>query len=151
MAGRSDQTQYPTQRGTLVNRECAITLLVTVGLLSGCAPKKTDLTADRRIWLIQAYDHHGTITVANDSKEYKATCEGHRIVRPDQSVYDVAPSFPCQMAVDEVGASIQPLDFDSDFRRPFLFMGHGPRGSLVLRRQDTIETFAIVSVTKTDR
>ena len=128
-----------------------IALLVTGGLLGGCAPKKsTDLTPDPRMWFIESYDH-GTITAKNDGKTYQATCEGHRMLGPDQLVHDAAPSFPCHMAIDEVGASIQPITLDSDFRRPLLFMGHGIRGSLVLRKQDTIETFTVTSVTKTHR
>jgi hypothetical protein len=128
-----------------------ITLLVTAALLAGCAPKKsTELTLDPRMWFIESYDH-GMITARNDGKTYKATCEGHRTLGPDQFVYDPAPSFPCRMAIDEVGASIQPIALDTDFRRPVLFMGQGIRGSLILRRQDTVETFTVTSVTKTHR
>jgi hypothetical protein len=89
--------------------------------------------------------------VETDEKTYKATCEGHRVLGPDQFVYDAKPSFPCYMAIGEVGASIQPITLDSDFRRPILFMGKGPRGSLILRKQDTLETFAVTSVTKAPR
>jgi hypothetical protein len=102
------------------------------------------------MWFIESYDH-GTITAKNDGKTYKATCQGHRILGPNQLVYDAAPSFPCHMAIEEVGASIQALRFDSDFRKPLLFMGHGPHGTLVLRRQDTVETFITKSVTNTNR
>jgi hypothetical protein len=127
-----------------------ITLLVAAGLLGGCARKKSaDLIPDPRMWLIESYDH-GTITANNDGKTYKATCEGHRTVGPDQFVYDAAPLFPCNMAIDEVGHRIQPFTLDSDFRKPLLFMGHAPHGALVLRRQNMIETFAVTSVAKTD-
>jgi hypothetical protein len=127
------------------------TLLVAAALFGGCARKNSAHSIpDPQMWLIESYDH-GTITAKNDGKTYKATCEGHRILGPDQLVYDAAPSFPCHMAIAEVGASIQPLDLGSDFQRPLLFMGHGPLGSLVLRRQDMIETFAVTSVTKTDQ
>lgn len=126
-----------------------ITLLVAAGLLAGCAPKKsTDSSPDPRTWFIESYDH-GTITAKNGGKTYKATCEGHRILGPDQFASDARPSFPCHMAIDAVGTSIQPVTLDSDFRGPLLFMGHGPLGELVLRRQDTIETFTVTSVTKT--
>jgi len=128
-----------------------VAVLVTVGVLCGCAPKKsTDLAPDPRIWFIESYDH-GTITVKNDGKTYKATCEGHRNLLPDQLVYDAAPSFPCYMAIGEVGASIQPTTLDSDFHGQLLFMGKGFGGSLILRRQDTIETFTVTSVMKTSR
>jgi hypothetical protein len=128
-----------------------ITLLFTAGLLGGCAPKKSnDVTPDPRMWFIESYDH-GTITAKIDGKTYKATCEGHRKLGADQWVYDAAPSFPCHMAIDNVGASIQPVTLDSEFRSPILFMGKGAGGSLVLRRQDTIETFAVTSVTNTNR
>lgn len=127
-----------------------ITLLVTVGLLGGCATKKSaDSIPDPRKWLIESYDH-GTIAVKNDGKSYKATCEGHRILGPDQLVYDVVPSFPCTMAIDAVGQSIQPITSNTDFNLALLVMGHG-FGQLVLRKGAMIETFAVVSVMKTDQ
>jgi hypothetical protein len=127
-----------------------ITQLVAAGLLGGCAPKKPDSARDPQTWFIESYDH-GTITARNEGKTYRAACEGHRILGPDQLVYDATPSFPCNMAIAEVGASIQPLTLGSDFHAPLLFMGHGPLGSLVLRRGDTVETFAVTSVEQTDR
>jgi hypothetical protein len=124
-----------------------IVILAAVGLSYGCTPKtSSDLTHDPRIWLIESYDH-GTVIVRNDHKTYKATCEGHRLLGPDQLVYDVAPSFPCSMAIDAVGTTVEPT-FDTDFHRPFRVMGRGPSGSLVLRRQDIVETFTVTAVTK---
>jgi hypothetical protein len=123
-----------------------IALLMIAGLVAGCAPKNsTEATRDPGLWFIESYDV-GTITVKYDGKTYKARCDGHRILAPDQFVWDAVPSFPCHMAMDEVGAQIQPITLDSDFHRPVLFMGLA-RGSLTLRRQDTIETFTIASIT----
>jgi hypothetical protein len=125
-----------------------IAILVAAVLLGGCTAKtSTDLRPDPRIWLIESYDH-GTVTAKNDHKTYKATCEGHRQLGPDQFVYDTTPSFPCRMAIDAVGTNVEPIAPDTDFHRPFLVMGRGPGGSLVLRRQDNIETFAVTTVTK---
>jgi hypothetical protein len=135
-----------TMRRTLI-----AVLLVTAGLLGSCATKNSaDSIPDSRKWLIESYDH-GTITVKNDGKTYKGTCEGHRILGPDQLVYDVVPSFPCTMVIDAVGQSIQPTTLNTDFHIPILVMGHGPVGELVLRRGDMIEMFVVVSVMKTDQ
>ena len=59
-----------------------------------------------RLWFVESYDP-GTITAKNDHKTYKARCDGHPI--PGPTIWDVAPSFPCRMAIDAVGASIEPL------------------------------------------
>src|SRR5579863_9188084 len=82
------------------------TLLVVAELLGGCTPKKsTDLPPDPRTWFIEAYDQ-GNITAKNDGKTYKARCDGHRTgTKPDQWLYDSPPSFPCTMAIEQVGAS----------------------------------------------
>ena len=124
----------------------AFSILVIAGVLGGCTSKKpATSTPDPRMWFIESYDH-GTITVKNNGKTYHATCQGHRILGPDQLVYDAAPSFPCHMAIEAVGLSIQPVTLDTDFHRAVLFMGHGPLNSLVLRKGDTIETFGVTSV-----
>lgn len=57
------------------------------------------------------------------------------------------PLFPCSMAIDATGSNVQAMTIDTDFHRPILVMGKGPAGSLVLRRQDVIETFTVMSVT----
>jgi len=125
-----------------------IVFVLAAAFCLGCSKKiAPDSTPDPRAWLIQSYDH-GTITATNDGKTYKATCDGHRTLGPDQFVYDVTPSFPCSMAVEAVGINIEPITLDNDFRKPRLVMGHGPKTSLVLRRQDAIETFTVTAVTK---
>jgi hypothetical protein len=70
-------------------------------------------------------------------------------LKADQLVYDALPSFPCSMAIEAVGTSVEAITMDTDFRTSPLVMGKGPGGSLVLRRQDMIETFAVNSVTTT--
>ena len=106
----------------------------------------TILSSDPRIWFIESYDN-ATITGKNDHNTYKARCEGHRILGPDRLVYDAEPSFPCSMAISAVGANIEPITFDTDFRKLTLVMGRGPSGSLILRKGDMIETFTVTSVT----
>lgn len=128
-----------------------IILLVTAGLFGGCARKKSaDLVPDSRMWLIESYDH-GTITAKWGDKTYNATCEGHRILGPDQFYWDVAPSFPCSMAIEAVGTSVEADTINTDYNRLVLVMGRGFAGSLILRRGPEIETFTITSVTKTDQ
>ncbi len=73
------------------------------------------------MWIIESYDH-GTITAKNYGMTYKATCEGHRILKPDQFYWEAIPSFPCRMAIDEVGAEIQPNTLNSDYHQPVLYM-----------------------------
>jgi len=132
---------------TILRIIAAVVGVTAAGLSGGCASKQSPATTpDPKVWLIESYTN-GTITARNDGKVYTATCEGHRILKADQLVYDSVPSFPCTMAIEGVGTSAEPITWDTDFRTSPLVMGKGPGGSLVLRRQDIIETFAVKSVT----
>jgi hypothetical protein len=126
-----------------------IIFIVALGVLEGCVQKHpSDRNLDSGKWLIQSYDE-GIITARINDFTYKARCDGHRALKPDQFIWDAAPSFPCFMAIEAVGTPIAPITINTDFKIGILVMGNvGLRGSVVLRRGDDVETFTITAAHK---
>jgi hypothetical protein len=123
----------------------SLSVLAAAALLVCCNQKQSsERPADPDYWIITSYDED-VLTLKYKHVTYKAKCEGHRSITPNQTYIDVAPSYPCWTAIDAVGLNIEQITAKTPLPSPQFAMTRASGTWLMLRKDDIVEIFGITA------